>query len=80
MCGMRYIKFTRPGLTCTFCVLTTEWPYINSNTRMVQIKWNDKKVMEGDPKVTRQKLLIRSWNPKNPSSGAWRQFIGNPDA
>ena len=53
---------------------------LNPNTRMVEIKWNEKKVMEGDPVVTRQKLLIRSWNPKHPSSGAWRQFLGDPNA
>ena len=53
---------------------------VDEKTRMVEIRWNKKKVMEGDPEVTRQKLLIRSWNPKNPSSGAWRQFIGDPNA
>jgi hypothetical protein len=53
---------------------------VNANTRMVEIEWNEQKVMEGDPKVTRQKLMVRSWNPKNPSSGAWREFIGDPNA
>ena len=52
----------------------------NAKTRMVETKWNEKKEMEGDPVVTKQKLLIRSWNPKNPSGGAWRQFIGDPNA
>jgi hypothetical protein len=47
---------------------------VNANTRMVEI------VMKGDPKVTRQKLMVRSWNPKKPSSGAWREFIDDPKA
>jgi hypothetical protein len=47
---------------------------------MVEIEWNEKKVMEGDPKVTRQKLMVWSWNPKKPLSGAWREFIGDPNA
>jgi hypothetical protein len=42
---------------------------VNANTRMVEIEWNEQKVMEGDPKVTRQKLMVRSWNPKKPQAG-----------
>jgi hypothetical protein len=37
---------------------------INANIRMVEIefewKWNEQKVMEGDPKVTRQKLMKKT--------------------
>jgi len=32
----------------------------NANTRMVEIKSNEQKVMKGNPLMTRQKLLIRS--------------------
>ena len=53
---------------------------INAKTRLVEIEWNEKKVAEGDATVTRQKLGIRKWNPKNPTEGAWREFLGDPDA
>ena len=53
---------------------------INEKTRMVLIRWNEKKVHEGDQLVSRHKLAIRSWNPKNPKGGAWREYFGNPYA
>ena len=52
---------------------------INEKTRMVLIRWNEKKVHEGDLLVSRHKLGIRSWNPKNPKGGAWREYFGNPN-
>ena len=53
---------------------------VNEKTRMVMIKWNEKKVAEGDAKISKHKLGIRSWNPKTPKSGAWRKFVGDPNA
>ena len=53
---------------------------INVKTRVVQIEWNKKKVIEGDATVTKQKLGLHKWNPKNPSEGAWREYFGNPSA
>ena len=52
---------------------------INEKTRMVLIRWNEKKVHEGDQLVSRHKLAIRSWNPKNPNGGAWRECFGDPN-
>jgi hypothetical protein len=52
----------------------------NKKTRMVVIKWNEKKVAPGDVLTSRHKLGLRKWNPKSPSPGAWRKFVGNPDA
>jgi hypothetical protein len=52
---------------------------INEKTRMVLIRWNEKKVHEGDQLVSRHKLAIRSWNPKNPKGGAWREYFGDPN-
>jgi hypothetical protein len=49
------------------------------NERMVLIRRNEKKVHEGDEKVSRHKLAIRSWNPKNPKCGAWREYFGDPN-
>lgn len=43
---------------------------VNGNTRMVEIKWNEKKVLEVDPLLTRQKLLTRNLNTVNASAGA----------
>ena len=51
---------------------------INVKTRVVEIEWNKKKVIEGDATVTKQKLGICKWNPKNPLEGAWREYFGNP--
>ena len=53
---------------------------INEKTRMVLIKWNEKKVAEGDAQTSKHKLGIRGWNPKHPKSGAWRKFVGDPNA
>jgi hypothetical protein len=53
---------------------------VNENSRMVMIKWNEKKIQEGDAKISRHKLGIRGWNPKTPKPGAWRKFVGDPDA
>ena len=47
---------------------------------MVLIKWNEKKVAEGDAQTSKHKLGIRGWNPKHPKSGAWRKFVGDPSA
>ena len=52
----------------------------SQKTRMVEIKWNPKKVDKGDLLITKHKLSIRSWNPKKPSQGAWRKLLGNPNA
>ena len=52
----------------------------NEKTRVVVIKWNENKLYEGDAKSSRHKLGIRGWNPKNPKSGAWRKFVGDPNA
>ena len=52
----------------------------NQKTRMVEIKWNPKKVDKDDLLISKHKLGIRNWNPKNPTQGAWRKFVGNPNA
>jgi hypothetical protein len=52
---------------------------VNVKTRTVVIKWNEKKVAPGDAMTSKQKLLLRSWNPKKPKAGAWRRYLGNPD-
>ena len=52
----------------------------NEKNRMVMMKWNAKKLVEGDQKISRQKLGVRGWNPKTPKSGAWRKFVGDPNA
>ena len=52
----------------------------NEKTRMVEIKWNEKKVAPGDKLTSKHKLGLRKWNPKNPTQGAWRKFIGDPNA
>ena len=44
------------------------------------IKWNEKKLVDGDQKISRQKLGVRGWNPKTPKSGAWGKFVGDPNA
>ena len=52
----------------------------NVKTRMVVIKWNEKKVAEGDASASKHKLALRKWNPKSPTPGAWRKFLGDPNA
>ena len=53
---------------------------VNEKTRMVNIKWNTKKLHDGDEEISRHKLGIRGWNPKSPKQGAWRKFVGDPNA
>ena len=53
---------------------------VNEKTRMVMIKWNTKKLLDGDEEISRHKLGIRGWNPKSPKQGAWRKFVGDPNA
>ena len=53
---------------------------VNKKTRMVLIKWNEKKVAEGDNLMSQHKLAVRKWNPKTPTAGAWRKFLGDPNA
>jgi len=40
---------------------------------IVKIEWNEKCLKEGDPTITKQKLLRTKWNPDKPSNGAWRE-------
>ena len=47
---------------------------------MVVIKWNEKKMAKGDALKSPHKLALRKWNPKLPTPGAWRKFLGDPDA
>ena len=42
---------------------------VNENSRMVMIKWNEKKLREGDAEISRHKLGIRGWNPKKTQTG-----------
>jgi hypothetical protein len=49
---------------------------INEKNRMVLIRWNEKKVHEGDQLVPRHKLAIQSWNPKKQWRGMERVFWG----
>ena len=53
---------------------------INYKTRMVEIEWNKNKIAEGDMLRSKHKLGERKWNPKNPTQGAWRKFLGDVNA
>ena len=48
---------------------------VNAKKRMVEIKWNEKKVHEDDVSVSRHQLKIRGWN--GTKVGAWRKYVGN---
>ena len=49
---------------------------VNERTRMVMIKWNKDKVVEGDALESKHKLLVSRWNPRIARMGAWRAFVG----
>jgi hypothetical protein len=53
---------------------------VNVKTRMVMIRWNEKKVAQGDVLASKHQLGLRKWNPKTPKPGAWRKFLGDPNA
>ena len=42
---------------------------------IVKIEWNEKCLKEGDPTITKQKLLRTKWNPGKPSNGPWREDL-----
>ena len=42
---------------------------------IVKIEWNEDCLREGDPKITREKLLRTNWNPEEPCDGAWREDL-----
>jgi hypothetical protein len=42
---------------------------------MAVIKWNEKKVAEGDASASKHKLALQKWNPKSPTPGAWRKLF-----
>ena len=42
---------------------------------IVKIEWNGKYLKEGDPTITKQKLLRTKWNSDKPSNGAWREDL-----
>jgi hypothetical protein len=48
----------------------------NHNTRMVEIEWNKDKVAPRDKLRSKHKLGLRDWNPKKPTQGAWRKYLG----
>jgi hypothetical protein len=47
---------------------------------MVEIEWNKDKVAPGDKVRSKHKLGLRGWNPKKPTQGAWRKYLGNANA
>ena len=49
---------------------------VNERTRMVMIKWNKEKVVEGDALESKHKLLVSRWNPRIARMGAWTAFVG----
>ena len=49
---------------------------MNERTRMVMIKWNKEKVVEGDALESKHKLLVSRWNPRIARMGAWSTFVG----
>ena len=49
---------------------------VNERTRMVMIKWNKDKVVEGDALESKHKLLVSRWNPRIARMGACRASVG----
>ena len=42
---------------------------------IVEVEWNDKCLRDGDPKVTREKLVCTKWNPAEQTAGSWREDL-----
>ena len=42
---------------------------------IVEVRWNEKCLRDGDPRSTREKLARTKWNPKTQVAGAWRQDL-----
>ena len=42
---------------------------------IVKVEWNKDCLREGDPKITREKLIRSNWNPEVPADGAWREDL-----
>ena len=52
---------------------------VNARTRTVRVKWHEDFVNEdeGEQDETIEKLMVSKWNPNQPTSGAWREYLGN---
>ena len=42
---------------------------------IVKIEWKKECLKDGDPKITKQKLLKSKWNIDIPEDGAWREDL-----
>ena len=42
---------------------------------IVEVRWNEKCLRDGDPRSTREKLARTKWTPKIQVAGAWRQDL-----
>ena len=42
---------------------------------IIKVKWNVKCLRDGDPTITKEKLVRKSWNPKEQLVGACRQDL-----
>ena len=42
---------------------------------IVKVKWNKECLKEGDPEITREKLIRTKWNPETQMDGAWREDL-----
>lgn len=48
---------------------------VNADSGVVKIKWDKESLRDGDPAVTKDKLLESKYNPEKPMKGAWREYI-----
>ena len=50
---------------------------LNEKSYYVKVRWNQECLGQGEPKITKEKLLASKWNPNKAAKGAWREYFGS---
>ena len=50
---------------------------LNEKSYYVKVRWNQECLGQGEPNITKEKLLASKWNPNKATKGAWREYFGS---
>ena len=50
---------------------------LNEKSYYVKVRWNQECLGQGEPNITKEKLLASNWNPNKAAKGAWREYFGS---
>ena len=50
---------------------------LNEKSNYVKVRWNQECLGQGEPDITKEKLLASKWKPNKAAKGAWREYFGS---